>query len=126
MQPCQYHLTFFLEVAHHMGDSYPVGHPNRRVHGHTYHGEWIIVGTANASGVVLELDEAKKILERVVELYDHRLLNDIAGLETPTTEMMAFKMYSDLKALESRTVAVELYRPSVGLRIRYPAPGSHV
>lgn len=123
MQACQYHLSFFLEVAHHMGNSYPEGHPNRRIHGHTYHGEWIVVGVPDNHGVVLEVDEAKKILSKIVERYDHRLLNDIEGLETPTTEMLAYKMFLDLQNIEPRTVAVELYRPSVGLRIRYPANG---
>lgn len=122
MQACEYRLSFYVEAAHHMGAAYPEGHPNRRIHGHTYHGEWVVVGTPDAQGFVIEVDEAKKLLDQVVQRYDHRLLNEVPGLgDHPTTEVITQKIYQDLHELEPRTVAVELFRPSVGLRIRYPA-----
>lgn len=121
MKSFEYRLCFYIEAAHHMGSAYPEGHPNRRVHGHTYHGEWVIVGTPDANGFVLEVDEAKKKLDLVVKKYDHRLLNEIDGLgDHPTTEVIAKKVFEDLCEIDSRTVAVELFRPSVGLKIRYP------
>ena len=121
MLPCEYRMNFYLDVGHFMGEAYETGHPNRRIHGHTFHGEWVVVDTPNEHGFVIEAAEAQNVLKRIIEKYDHRLLNEIPGLENPTTEMLAYSIYNDLKILEPRTTAVELYRPSVGLRIRYPA-----
>jgi 6-pyruvoyltetrahydropterin/6-carboxytetrahydropterin synthase len=121
VQAFEYRLSFFLDVAHFMGEAFDSGHPNRRVHGHTFHGEWVVVGVPDQNGFVIEASRASEILKTVVDRYDHRLLNEIEGLENPTTEMLVSKIYSDLVKLESRTQCVELYRPSVGLRVRYPA-----
>jgi 6-pyruvoyltetrahydropterin/6-carboxytetrahydropterin synthase len=120
-QAFEYRLGFFLDVGHYMSDAYSESHPNRRIHGHTFHGEWIVVGAPNEHGFVIEAEDAQSLLQSVLDKYDHRLLNDISGLENPTTEMLALKIYQDLVALEPRTVAIELYRPSVRLRVRYPA-----
>jgi 6-pyruvoyltetrahydropterin/6-carboxytetrahydropterin synthase len=121
VQSFEYRLSFYLDVGHFMGEAYADGHPNRRIHGHTFHGEWIVVGSPNRHGFVIEAEDAQKILKTVIDKYDHRLLNDIEGLENPTTEMLAHRIFVDLKNLEPRTVAIELHRPSVGLRIRFPA-----
>lgn len=122
MRACEYRLDFYIEAAHHMGKVFGPAHPNSRIHGHTYHGVWIVDGTPDVHGVVIEVEEAKQALKTILNKYDHNLLNDIPGLENPTTEMIAYRIFEDLKELETRTVAVELYRPSVGLRIRYPSP----
>ncbi|HVJ65130.1 MAG TPA: 6-carboxytetrahydropterin synthase [Bdellovibrionota bacterium] len=113
-------MDFFLDVGHYMDGPFPEGHPNRRVHGHTFHGVWVVVGTPNEHGFVIEAGSAQTKLKSVIERYDHRMLNEIPGLENPTTEVLTQKIFDDLKAVEPRTAAVELYRPSVGLRIRYP------
>ncbi len=123
-QSFEYRMGFFLDVGHYMNEAYAEGHPNRRIHGHTFHGEWIVVGVPDKHGCVIEVAAAQTSLQKVLEKYDHRLLNDIEGLENPTTEMLARKIYHDLVIMEPRTVAVELYRPSVRLRVRYPATRS--
>lgn len=65
------------------------GHKCRRLHGHTYRVEIGCSGIIDKRGMVLdyaEISAAWKPLERQL---DHYCLNEIPGLENPTTEVLA-------------------------------------
>jgi 6-pyruvoyltetrahydropterin/6-carboxytetrahydropterin synthase len=112
-------VEFSLDVAHFM-PNFPKDHPNARMHGHSYFGEVVLVGEVNPkTGVVMGLDEVKVAIQEVVQALDHRLLNEIVGLELPTSENMARWMWNHLKPTVPQLVEVKLKRPSVGMTVSY-------
>jgi 6-pyruvoyltetrahydropterin/6-carboxytetrahydropterin synthase len=68
----------------------PKGHKCGRLHGHNYTLDVEIVGThRNALGWVLDFAFIDAIVEKlIVGELDHRHLNEIPGLENPTSEVI--------------------------------------
>lgn len=86
--------TFSFEAAHtlpwHKGKC-------SRLHGHSYRGSVRIDGEPDAHGIIVDFDDLGPIIEdRVIEAYDHRLLNDF--LKNPTAERIATDILSRLTA----------------------------
>lgn len=73
--------------------------PCFQVHGHTFHAEVILAANAlDARNMVEHFDGIReKVGKYIDETFDHKYLNDIPGLETPTTEAIAAHLfcYSD-------------------------------
>jgi 6-pyruvoyltetrahydropterin/6-carboxytetrahydropterin synthase len=65
----------------------PEWHKCRRVHGHNYEVEITIQGHPNA-GFVMDFFELDQHLIPIITAIDHRTLNDVAGLENPTAELI--------------------------------------
>jgi 6-pyruvoyltetrahydropterin/6-carboxytetrahydropterin synthase len=81
--------SYGFEAAHYLPQA-PDGHPCRRVHGHSYEVEIQVVGEVDEpAGWVIDFAEIDNVFEPVRELLDHRLLNDLEGLENPTSELLA-------------------------------------
>jgi 6-pyruvoyltetrahydropterin/6-carboxytetrahydropterin synthase len=80
---------FRLEAAHHLPNM-PDGHKCRRLHGHSFEVEVHVTGEVDDhTGVVMDFEEIRVAFEPVFEALDHRCLNDIEGLENPTSENLA-------------------------------------
>jgi 6-pyruvoyltetrahydropterin/6-carboxytetrahydropterin synthase len=80
---------FRFEAAHHLPHA-PVGHPCRRMHGHSYRFVLVVAGPVQEpSGWVVDFGELKTAAEPLLETLDHRLLNEVPGLENPTCEVLA-------------------------------------
>jgi 6-pyruvoyltetrahydropterin/6-carboxytetrahydropterin synthase len=72
------------------------GYPGkcRSLHGHRYELEVTWSGIKNEeTGLSLDLNQAKEALERVKEIFDHKYLNGIKGLEMPTVENLILYIY---------------------------------
>lgn len=80
--------TFDFDAAHHL-PHVPDGHKCKRLHGHTYRVEVMCEGEIDARGMVIDYAEIAKAWAPVDRLLDHRYLNEIPGLENPTTEVLA-------------------------------------
>jgi len=81
--------AFAFEAAHHLPAVAP-DHRCRRVHGHSYTVEVRVRGpVVEPYGWVIDLGTIEASCEWVRHELDHRLLNDISGLENPTSEMLA-------------------------------------
>ncbi len=107
-------VTF--EAAHYMGGK-PEGHPYRNVHGHSFRLEATVAGTVQPGAEwVQDFSDLAAILSETAEKLDHRLLNEIAGLEVPTLERIAVWAASDLKARLPGLKRVVLARPSLDER----------
>ena len=107
-------VTF--EAAHYMGGK-PEGHPYRNVHGHSFRLEATVAGTVQPGEEwVQDFSELASILSETAEKLDHRLLNEIAGLEVPTLERIAIWAASDLQARLPGLKRVVLARPSLDER----------
>lgn len=105
-----------FEAAHYM-DGKPEGHPYRNVHGHSFVLEATVAGTVQPGAEwVQDFSDLAAILSKTAERLDHRLLNEIKGLEVPTLERIAVWAANDLKPNLPGLKRVTLARPSLNER----------
>ena len=87
---------FTFEAAH-LLPSAPPGHPNARVHGHSFRVRVTVDGEPNdETGVVLHFDDLEAAMKDARDALDHRFLNDIEGLAAPTLERIAVWLWDRL------------------------------
>ena len=88
---------FDFEAAHFL-PTFPEGHKCRRLHGHSFRVEVIVEGDIDpAEGYLVDYGVLKQAITPVRERLDHYLLNDIEGLENPTSEMIAVWLWEQLR-----------------------------
>jgi len=81
--------SFTFESAHWL-PTFPEGHKCRRLHGHSFEVEvWVAGDVDPGLGYLVDYGEIKAAIAPVEQELDHRLLNDIDGLENPTSELIA-------------------------------------
>jgi 6-pyruvoyltetrahydropterin/6-carboxytetrahydropterin synthase len=81
--------TMHFEAAHHLPHT-PAEHKCHRVHGHSFEAEAAVSGDLiQPEGWIMDFAELSDLLEGIRADLDHRLLNDIPGLENPTSEELA-------------------------------------
>jgi 6-pyruvoyltetrahydropterin/6-carboxytetrahydropterin synthase len=89
---------FNFEAAHFL-PNVPEGHKCRRIHGHSFRGEVAVRGELDPKlGWVIDFADLKKAVDPVVSRLDHYLLNEIEGLENPTSEVLAMWIWRVLSA----------------------------
>lgn len=79
---------FTFDSAHRL-TRVPEGHKCATMHGHTYVLIVYVEGEPDESGMIIDYAELAAAVEPVVALVDHQTLNEIEGLENPTTEVLA-------------------------------------
>lgn len=80
---------FSFEAAHWL-PTFPDGHKCRRLHGHSFRVTVVVAGTVpEDKGYLVDYGVIREATRPVEEALDHRLLNEIAGLENPTAEQIA-------------------------------------
>jgi 6-pyruvoyltetrahydropterin/6-carboxytetrahydropterin synthase len=80
---------FTFEAAHRL-PNVPKGHKCARLHGHSFTVSIHVEGdVADELGWVMDFDEIKVAFEPFYEQLDHHFLNEIDGLENPTSEELA-------------------------------------
>src|SRR6478752_2152122 len=80
---------FTFEAAHRL-PNVPEGHKCARLHGHSYRLSVHVVGPLDPEfGWVMDFGDIKQVVNPVVGELDHYYLNEIAGLENPTSEVLA-------------------------------------
>ena len=86
----------------------PLGHKCKTLHGHTYRITVRVSGELDEKGWVLDFADIKDVVQPVINLMDHKLLNMIEGLENPTAEKIAeflfYKIKPNLPLLDSIVV----------------------
>ena len=102
----------------------PAAHPCSRLHGHTFNVELNLRGEPDPStGWFVDFDEIEQLTRELKAAIDHQYLNEIAGLELPTTEMIAQWLWQRLAARISGLHCVIVQEhPSRG--VRYFGPGT--
>jgi 6-pyruvoyltetrahydropterin/6-carboxytetrahydropterin synthase len=89
--------TFGFEAAHWL-PTFPDGHKCRRMHGHSFRVDVIVAGELDpAKGYLVDYGDIRRAVEPIEKALDHRCLNEIAGLENPTSEMVAAWIWERLK-----------------------------
>jgi 6-pyruvoyltetrahydropterin/6-carboxytetrahydropterin synthase len=87
----------------------PEGHPCARVHGHTFLVRLSVSGPVNPqTGFVVDFADLQAAFAPVHEALDHRFLNDVPGLENPTSEHLAVWIWHSLKEALPVLSAVEI------------------
>lgn len=80
---------FTIEAAHRL-PNLPEGHKCARLHGHSFVVEIHIEGPiGDRSGWVRDFADIKSAFAPIYDVLDHRYLNDIEGLDNPTSENLA-------------------------------------
>lgn len=89
--------TFQIEAAHRL-PNVPTGHKCARLHGHSWRIEVAIEGpVGNETGWVMDYADLKAAFQPIHDQIDHNYLNEIPGLENPTSERLAVWLWNELK-----------------------------
>jgi len=107
-----------LEVAHFMPD-FPEGHPNRRLHGHSYFITVTLRSEENVD-VVEDYDVLKNKLAEVLKKYDHTSSNEWKmPSPKPTMENMCVFLWGELKVALPKLHRITLERPTLKMVVSY-------
>ncbi|MCK9538920.1 6-carboxytetrahydropterin synthase QueD [Dokdonella sp.] len=81
--------SFHIEAAHRL-PNVPAGHKCARLHGHSFVIGVHVAGPVDPTlGWVMDFADIKAAFAPLFEALDHRYLNDVEGLENPTSENLA-------------------------------------
>lgn len=88
---------FSFEAAHRL-PNVPEDHKCARLHGHTFYVRIYVAGEIDEQmGWVMDFADIKASFDPVYRRLDHYYLNDIPGLENPTSEVLARWIWQHLK-----------------------------
>lgn len=89
--------TYQFEAAH-LLPHLPESHKCRRLHGHSFKAEIAVTGDCDPKlGWVMDYAEISRAFQPIWEQLDHQYLNEVAGLENPTSERIAVWIWERLK-----------------------------
>lgn len=89
--------VFTLEAAHRL-PNVPEGHKCSRLHGHSFRVEVHLTGDLGVdTGWVMDFGDVKAAFQPIYDQLDHHYLNDIDGLNNPTSERLAIWIWERLK-----------------------------
>jgi len=99
---------FTFDSAHFL-PNVPDGHKCKEIHGHTYLLKIFIEGTPdNTLGWIMDFAQLQKIIDPIVKSIDHKMLNNISGLENPTCEIVAIWLWDKIKPAVPLLSRIEL------------------
>ena len=102
---CRLTRDYRFEAAHFL-PRVPEGHKCRRMHGHSYQLRVTLEAEVDPDlGWVMDFADIDRVVDPVVAELDHRVLNEVAGLENPTSEVLAIWLW---RALASRLPLFEV------------------
>jgi len=88
---------FRFEAAHRL-PHVPAGHKCARLHGHSFRVELAIEGPVNpATGWFMDFGDLYRLWEPLHDILDHHYLNEVPGLENPTSEVVSRFIWRKLK-----------------------------
>lgn len=106
---------FTFDAAHRL-DFLPTDHKCHRMHGHTYRVEIQLRGQPDENDFLVDYDLIAIAWARIHAMVDHRVLNDVHGLERPTTEALCRWIWMEIAARSDDAclpVAALLYKVRV-------------
>ncbi len=114
---------FTFEAAHRL-PNVPAGHKCSRVHGHSYRIEITVRGPVDPHlGWIVDFAELNAAWQPLHAQLDHRLLNDVPGLENPTSELLAAWIFERLSFATARVVKLRVSETCTSQCTVYPAEG---
>ena len=105
---------FRFDAAHFLPTA-EKGHPNARLHGHSFTALITLEGVPDATtGWIRDFADIDAAIADIRARLDHHLLNEIKGLEQPTLERLARFIFDALKRSLPELAAVTVRRDSLG------------
>lgn len=94
-----------FEAAHRL-PNVPADHKCAQLHGHSFRVRIALDGeVGETTGWVMDFADVSAVVRPLIDQLDHRYLNDIPGLENPTSEVVAMwlwdRLIADLPGLAS-------------------------
>ena len=91
--------VFTIEAAHRL-PYVPAGHKCSRLHGHSFQIEVHVQGPIDPKfGWIIDFADIKGAFKTIEDQIDHRYLNEVEGLENPTSEQIAIWFWQRLAPL---------------------------
>ena len=88
---------FTFEAAHRL-PNVPTTHKCHRLHGHSFRCEIHVSGPVHPTyGWVTDFADLKEAFDPLYRILDHNYLNEIDGLQNPTSEVLARWVWKRLK-----------------------------
>ena len=89
--------SFQLEAAH-LLPNLPLTHKCRRLHGHSFRVDVVVAGECDPKlGWLMDYADISETFKPLWDQLDHRYLNEVPGLENPTSENLAAWIWNRLK-----------------------------
>jgi 6-pyruvoyltetrahydropterin/6-carboxytetrahydropterin synthase len=100
---------FTFEAAHRL-PGVPADHKCARLHGHSYRLVVHVTGEVDrVTGMVIDFGDVKKAVKPLIDDHlDHYYLNEVDGLENPTSENVARWVWQRLVSALPQLSAVEI------------------
>ncbi|MFT3906350.1 MAG: 6-carboxytetrahydropterin synthase QueD [Steroidobacteraceae bacterium] len=116
---------FWVEAAHRL-PNVPAGHKCARLHGHSFRISVHVRGDLDPQlGWVQDFADIKSAVQPVHDALDHRYLNEVPGLENPTSERLAVWIWDQLAPLLPGLSCVRIHETCTsGCEYRGPAAGT--
>src|SRR5437868_10794722 len=101
--------TFQFEAAH-LLPHLPKSHKCRRLHGHSFKAEIVVAGECEPKlGWVMDYADITAAFKPIWTKLDHFYLNEIPGLENPTSENLAKWVWDGMKPKLASLVQVTVF-----------------
>jgi len=99
---------FSFEAAHRL-PNVPPDHKCARLHGHSFNVRLTVTGPVDPKlGWVIDFADVKGAFAPLHAVLDHHYLNEVEGLENPTSEVLAMWLWERLKPTLPMLSAVEV------------------
>ena len=100
--------TFQFEAAHSL-PILPADHKCHRLHGHSFKVDVVMAGECDERlGWLMDYGEIGEAFDPILKQLDHHHLNEIDGLENPTSENIARWIWNELKPCLPLLNAIEV------------------
>lgn len=88
---------FHIESARFL-PNLPKSHPCSNMHGHSFKIVLSLVGDLDPKiGWVMDYHEISQVMTPLLKQLDHKILNEVPGLENPTSELLAKWIYEKVQ-----------------------------
>ncbi len=115
---------FTFEAAHRLPRA-PEGHKCARLHGHSYQVTVRVEGPVDpVAGWVVDFAELSAAMAPLLEALDHRYLNEVDGLDNPTSEVLAAWIWDRLAPGLPLLAAIDV-RETCTAGCTYRGPQAH-
>ena len=90
--------TYRFEAAHFL-PNVPDGHKCKNMHGHSYKVDVTVCGPVDEKlGWIMDFGDLDELVMPLINQCDHQVLNEIDGLENPTSEKLAEWLWKHISA----------------------------